>query len=334
MPLSVQLLAMSPSSQKTLSGFIKTTGKNHLILTDDLAPDVLIIDTDSSEGKRLLSQYLISEIKLITLSLSQKDDIPESVIQIQKPFSGIEILRSAEKIKNICTANKNKQSRTLKDALTDHKKSASNQNNSLASFYDPSTKFQGMLRKAIQLSDTENTPVLMSIQQYRIEICANNESARLNFSTKRLRTLCQFPLSDQLCEIKKGLMVSDNHDNVTLSLPELSWNVALLCSRGKLPKNMAFDAQYQLRKWPNLTRWNQCDHAMKIAGLWSRSPNNIKNIAQQLSIPIESVCSFITAAIDSSLAKKCDDITEVIPFKTERSNSALFRKLLNRLKRG
>ena len=333
MPLSVQLLAMSPSSQKTLSGFIKTTGKNHLVLTDGLTPDVLIIDTDNSEGKRLLSHYLNSETKLITLSLSQQNDIPESVIQIQKPFSGVEILRSAERIKNICTAKQNKQSRTLKDASTDYKKPASSQNFSPDSFYDPSTKFQGMLRKAIQLSDTENTPVLISIQQYRIEIYANNESARLNFSTKRLRTLCQFPLNDQLCEIKKGLMVSDSRDNITLSLAELSWNVALLCSRGKLPKNMAIDAQYQLKKWPNLTRWNQCDHAMKIAGLWSRSPNNINSIAQQLSIPIESVCSFITAAIDSSLAKKCDDIAEVISFKTEKNNSALFRKLLNRLKR-
>jgi hypothetical protein len=333
MPLSVQLLAMSPSSQKTLAGFIKTTGKKHFVLSDDLMPNVLIIDIDNTQGKQYLSHYQNSETKLITLSLAQQDDIPASVIQIQKPFTGVEILRSAEKIKELKTASDLEKNKALKQSAINEKERPDNKQPSLYSSYDPSTTFQGMLRKAIQLSDKKNTPVLITIQQYRVEIYADKNTARLNFSKKRLRTLCQFPLTDQLCDIKKITLVSDNPDDTTIALPELSWEVAILCSRGRLPKNMADDAQYQLKKWPNLTRWSQPESALKIAGLWSKSPNNINNIARQLSIPIEHVCSFITAAIDSNLAQKCNGIAEIIPFKTENTNSALFRKLLNRLKR-
>lgn len=333
MLLSVQLLAMSPSSQKTLAGFIKTKGKNHLVLTDDLMPDVLIIDIDNTQGKQYLTHYQNSETKLITLSLSQQVEIPASVIQIQKPFTGVEILRSAEKIKEFKTARDLEKNKALKKSAINEENAPDNKQKSIALSYDPSTTFQGMLRKAIQLSDKKNTPVLISIQQYRVEIHADKNIARLNFAKKRLRTLCQFPLTDQLCDIKQITTVSENSDNTTIALPELSWEVAMLCSRGRLPKNMANDAQYQLKKWPNLTRWSQPESAMKIAGLWSKSPNNINNIARQLSIPIEHVYSFITAAIDSNLAQQCNGITEVIPFKTEKNNSALFRKLLNRLKR-
>lgn len=326
---------MSPSSQKTLAGFIKTKGKNHLVLSDDLMPDIFIIDIDSTKGKQYLTHYQYSETKLITLSLSlsQQTDIPASVIQIQKPFSGVEILRSAEKIKELKIASDLEKNKALKKSAINEESAPDNKQKSLSLSYDLSTTFQGMLRKAIQLSDKKNTPVLISIQQYRIEIHADKNTARLNFAKKRLRTLCQFPLTDQLCDITEITTISENSDHTTIALPELSWEVAILCSRGRLPKNMATDALYQLKKWPNLTRWSQPESAMKIAGLWSKSPNNINNMARQLSIPIEHVYSFITAAIDSNLAKQCNGIAEVIPFKTEKNNSALFRKLLNRLKR-
>lgn len=323
---------MSASSLRTISGFIKTKGKHHLILTDELVPDVLIIDIDNPKGQQLLSHYQNSGINLITLSLSQQENIPASIIQIRKPLTGVEILRSAEKIQNSLVSKKKIHAGEPKKVV-DHKRLPSEPLPQQPLAYDPSTTFQGMLRKAIQLSDTEKTPVLISIQQYRIEIHADKNRARLNFSTKRLRTLCQFPLTDHLCNIRKGLMVSTTNDNSVISLPELSWDVALFCSRGRLPQNIAADAQYALNTWPNLTRWNHCEHAMRIASLWSKSPNNINNIALQLALPVENICSFITAAIDSNLANKCDDMTEVLPFKSKKSNSDLFRKLLKRLKR-
>lgn len=344
MPLSVQLLAMSQSSQRTISGFIKTKGKHHFSLTHSSNPDVLIIDIDTALGKQYLSQFENSNSQLITLSLSKDDDIPDSVWQIKKPLTGVELIRLAEKIQLVkkpaclkqsvkATAPKDSAAIAEKGAPAVIKKQTTEPTHTeKTETYDPSASFQGMLRKAIQLSDQENTPVVMTIQNYRLEIYASKNQARLNFPKKRLRTLCQFPLTDSICVIKKGVMISEL-SNTIIPLPELSWDVAMLCSRGRLPKNLNNQAQYHLKSWPNLTRWNCSEHAMKIASLWSKHPNTIQHIAQQLSISINHVHSFITAAVDSNLAIKCNDLTEALPFEHKKSNHPLFRKLLNRLKR-
>lgn len=343
MPLSVQLLAMSPSSQRTISGFIKTKGKKHFSLTESSSPEVLLIDIDNPQGKQYLSQFQYGNASIITLSLSKHEALPAHILQIKKPITGVELIRSAEKIvldKHKSASREVTRSspqNTKDETLEKSHKTASSSTSSILQedieFYDPSPSLQGMLRKAIQLSDKENSTVVMTIQKYQLEINARNHSARLNFPKSRLRTLCQFPLSDHTCSIKKGLMVSITNKNLSMSLTELSWNAAIFCSRGRLPKNFSNQVQYHLKSWPNVTRWNCPEHTMKMASLWSKHPNTIQHISQQLSIPLIHVHSFITAAMDSHLAVQCNERIDAIPFDSKRSNSALFRKLLNRLKR-
>jgi len=174
---------------------------------------------------------------------------------------------------------------------------------------------------------------LVKIQQYRIEINAAKKQVILNFSAKRLRTLCYFPMNTSTCSIEKGIIADVAAESTIMSTAELSWNTALLCSRGRLAKNLSDDSLYQLKSWPNLTRWQIPEYALNIAGLWSKSPNSISAISQQLSIPITHVRSFITAALDSHLAVTCDQTSDVVPFDKKKKNAALFKKLMNRLKR-
>jgi hypothetical protein len=104
MPLPVQLLAMSPSSQKIISGFIKTKGKEYFSISNASAP-VIIMDIDNPEGRSLLAQHRDSSKSIITLSLTPSiASAPTSnkIIQLQKPITGVELIRAAEKInKNI-----------------------------------------------------------------------------------------------------------------------------------------------------------------------------------------------------------------------------------------
>lgn len=328
MPLSVQLLAMSPSSHKTISGFIKTKGKHHFTLCEFNTPNAVIIDIDNPSGREQLDQYSNTQIQVIALSLSAPHIETESVITIQKPVTGVELIRAAEKINHLIQGLKlnsqEKNAQPLKSSSCEPDESQS---------YDPSACIQGMLRKAIQLSDTEKTPVVLSVQQYQFEIDAKIKQVKLSFSSKRLRTLSYFPLNDFTCSIKKDQLDSSFIQYETIQIAELSWNIALLCSRGRLASNLKDDALYQLKSWPNLTRWQMPEHAMNIASLWSKSANSISGIAEQLAIPVNSVRSFITAALDSELAIICEQSAEVLAFEKKKSHSALFKKLLHRLKR-
>ncbi len=320
MPLSVQLSAMSKSSYRTISGFIKTKGKTHFKLCEQQAPEVIILDIDTAEGKNLLLQYQYNDTQVIALSLSTQIESSSSVVHIQKPITGIELIRAAERI-----------SASEKVKTIDKVKTVDKINEE--QFYEPSQTLQGMLRRAIQLSDKENTVVALYIQKYIIEIDANKKRAYLNFSQRRLRNLCYLPMNTSNCRIKKKSIISSLPEGCSLPLPELSWNTALLCSRGRIAHTLSDDHIFQLKAWPNLTRWNVPKNALKISSLWSKSPNSITPIAQQLSIPISDVRSFITAALDSNLAIICQQNSKIIPFEAKNKNSTLFKKLLNRLNR-
>jgi hypothetical protein len=346
MPLSVELLAMSPSSQKNISGFIKTKGKTHFIMSDSQPAQVVILDIDNQEGRNLLLDYQTArtqasesqanKTQIITLSLSPLETSDPSIIQIKKPITGIELIRAAEKINKACskiskTVNTNSATKIERMLAGSNSPNVSQSRGSQS--YEPSETLQGMLHRAIQLSEKERTPAILHIQQYCIEINVANNLAYLNFAKNRLRSLCYIPLNSSTCRIEKGSLGASSIERIPLPITELSWNTALLCSRGRLPKNLNDKSIYQLKRWPNLTRWTVPSNALSIASLWTKSPCSIIAISQQLCVPIADVRCFITAALDSQLAIICKEVSEIIPFKAPKKNSTLFKKLLNHLKR-
>jgi hypothetical protein len=321
MPLSVKLLALSQSSQRNISGFIKTKGKKHFLVTESNSPTVTIIDIDNSEGKQYLSNLESTNTHIITLSLSESPNTSSNIVHIKKPITGVELLRAAEKIRQSSNVSKIEYKNIIETNIED------------TELYDPSYFLQGMLRKAIQLSEKESTPTLITFQKYYIEIDATEKKAKFNFPKKRLRNVCQFPLNNNLCSISKNLMPLSDIESSSISLTELSWSIAVLSSRGRLPRNVNSKALYKLRAWPNLTRWEISDNALKIASLWSQKENTIAGITQQLSVSAACVHSFITAALDSNLAVISNETSEILSFPPKKEHTPLFKKLLNRLKR-
>lgn len=346
MPLPVQLLAMSPSSQKIISGFIKTKGKEYFSISNASAP-VIIMDIDNPEGRSLLAQHRDSSKSIITLSLTPSiASAPTSnkIIQLQKPITGVELIRAAEKInkniknmfkKNMFSANPKSNNEINKNTTENRLEAASVRNSKTIenTSYDPSTTLQGVLRKAIQMSEQDSSLVIIEVQNYRLQIDPKSEKVVLNFSTNKLRNLCYFPLNPNTYRIEKISQPDAFIAESTFSIKELSWTVALLCSRGRLAKNLNDNTLFQLKAWPNLTRWQTPDHALSIAGLWSKSPQSILSITQNLNIPITHARSFIIAALDSHLAFACEQKLEVAQLEENKSNNAFFKKLLNRLKR-
>lgn len=343
MPLPVQLLAMSPSSQRIISGFIKTKGKEYFAISNNSAP-VIILDIDNPEGRSLLAQYLETSKSIITLSLTSgisnfNGAVSNNVIQIQKPITGIELIRAAERIKK--NMQKLLKKNVLSAKLKNHSLSSNSQKNHIEekviseenTQYDPSTTLQGVLHQAIQLSEQENSETVVKIQNYCLQIDPKNEQVLLNFSTKKLRNLCYFPLNPNTYSIEKLNQNNAIIDSSSMSIKELSWTVGLLCSRGRLANNLTDNTLFQLKAWPNLTRWQAPDNALNIAGIWSKSPQSILTISQSLNIPISHVRSFITAALDSNLAVACEQKSENPKPEKNKSNNIFFKKLLNRLKR-
>jgi hypothetical protein len=108
----------------------------------------------------------------------------------------------------------------------------------------------------------------------------------------------------QLCELN-GLRLSstalgsqalDGEPVVRLGLTTLLWQVALWSCRGRLLAGIDPDTPLRLRQWPNLTRLAPLPGALRIAGLWSRTPTSLRVAVSLLKMEPGPLCNFIAAS--------------------------------------
>jgi hypothetical protein len=82
----------------------------------------------------------------------------------------------------------------------------------------------------------------------------------------------------------------------------LLWKLALWTYRGRLPANTHLADRVYLRRWPNLTRFLEIPHALRIAALWTEQSLSPIHVAEALRIPQRYVFAFYGAAYTIGLA--------------------------------
>ncbi len=73
------------------------------------------------------------------------------------------------------------------------------------------------------------------------------------------------------------------------------WESALLASKGRLPANTSMHTHVRMTRWPNFTRLQVFNHAIRIAAVWSRNKLSLFQTAKELNIPQRYVFSLYTA---------------------------------------
>ncbi len=81
----------------------------------------------------------------------------------------------------------------------------------------------------------------------------------------------------------------------------LLWEVAVHCSRGALPREIAPDAPLALRRWPDCTRLPDPLSAVALSALFARRPVSVLAAAAELGVPVAQVARYVTAAHALSL---------------------------------
>ena len=114
----------------------------------------------------------------------------------------------------------------------------------------------------------------------------------------RLRFICLAPMKEIVhMRIPLRGLPPDLVDCPPVPSSQFLWEVALLTSRGRLPEGTSLEMPIRLKRWPNLTRYLESPHAMRIAALWSRTAHSLSETVRQLSIPAGCVYSFYYAAL-------------------------------------
>lgn len=171
-------------------------------------------------------------------------------------------------------------------------------------FYDPREYFQGVLKRAIDLSRSKQQPLRMT--------CLNDAGKGLTIFPVQhriqneirehlLRRLSMVSGSDNFVDFR--LLHKDTQPTATSLEPRtqtesgLLWKVALWAAMGRIPVGTDPEQPVRLVYWPNFTRIFIPHHAMQIAALWAQRPTSLLETADMLGIERRYVFSFYSAAL-------------------------------------
>lgn len=217
-------------------------------------------------------------------------------------------------------------------------------NNKKDTFYSPDAYLQGYVQKLIREAKTSQIcfRVRCFDKQYII-IDGPNRCVYTNFSDQEIKKLGNYSRGEVVTEkVEVNRQFIDDLQRLGQGMRKLSdnaliWALALHTAHNRVPQGTDPEQFVFLYQWPNLTRFVQTPHAMRISSFLAKQPRSLSAIAKSLNIPQRDVFSFYSAAHAIGIAG------QVIPTnnkpkkqpqtaQVDRKKHSLFSAMLRRFK--
>jgi hypothetical protein len=221
-----------------------------------------------------------------------------------------------------------------------------------AIYYDPKEFLQGHIQSACKLAMARGQAMYMETPWKSICLLPKENLAHIQADEAQLRAACGIPFRNIVGvdidapgreqAIKLRPMTEKEVEAVVqasdaIRLDAFLWKVAMLTSKGKVPKGIDLAQAFQLKHWPNMTRLLLPPNAMRVAALLHQKPQNLFGVAKRLGVRQQYVFAFISAALALGLVNQ-----QEIELQREEApapepvappqRTSLLRKILNRLK--
>lgn len=222
-------------------------------------------------------------------------------------------------------------------------------------YYDPKAYLQGHVQSAVKVAFARNEPLKLETPWKTITILPDEGFIHIEADEAQIRAACGIPFRNivgvdidaitlqQVVNIKpvssselEELLKSKN----LTRLDSFVWKIALLTSKGRLPKGVDVTQGFYLKRWPCMTRLLLSPHAMRVAALLTQQPSEIFSVAKRMGIRQQYVFAFVSAAHSLGLitqqpipnAQSTRETTEDTTLKIQPERKSLFQKILSRLK--
>lgn len=182
--------------------------------------------------------------------------------------------------------------------------------------YQPEQTLQGYFQRAYFIALKKQQNIILKGVWRPITILHKSKQLRVEKNFRHLYALSGvlFDKSEvSISVMKNGLNSEPDPGETILPAEPFLWKLAIRTSRGRVPANTDFTAPVKLIRWPNFTRIVITPHAFRIASLWARQPTSLMDTAKCLSIPLQHVFIFYTAAVSLNF---------VAPATTEKNRPA------------
>lgn len=179
-----------------------------------------------------------------------------------------------------------------------------------------------------------------------ILIDSGKQQVSMDLSDNQLRSLAIAPLDDKLSSaadvryLDSGQLKNELgrlSENVRIqSLEVFLWNIGLQTCKGRIPIEISITERQYLRRWPNVTRMNLTENALKIIAFWVQQPCSLDELHEKLDLPYQDIFSVFTAAWSAGLAgeaqRQADKILQADDVHASEKRG-LFNSLMSRLKK-
>lgn len=146
----------------------------------------------------------------------------------------------------------------------------------------------------------------------------------------RLHGVCAAPVGDEW-EVRTNRRPPDATHRHRVPLEELRWNLAVWCSRGRLPDTVDPFSPVAVAAWPNLTRCVLTPSAMPVIALLAGGPRCPADVAEVLGIPRTHVF-VVLAALDALGLLEQHRAATTAPASAPATERGVLRRLLGRLR--
>lgn len=157
-----------------------------------------------------------------------------------------------------------------------------------------------------------------------------DDTVAVSGSSTRLHGCCAGPAGAGW-EVHTHRRAPDLAHLTRVPLEELRWNLAVWCSRGRLPVTVDPFSPVAVAAWPNLTRCVLTPSAMPVIALLAGAPHRPADVGDALGVPRTHVF-VVLAALDALglLEQRAAAATTPVPAAT--AERGVLRRLLGRLR--
>jgi len=329
LPLRLCTLAMRERMIETLRLYFRKAPELQVQLVDEEPADVTILDLDLHQAGQAFAEHrrTYPERPLILLSVSQRQH-DERTLHVSKPVQLERLAEALVRVRSMLKGTQEEVSTPPADAMPARRPpdalngisrrleggaarvyigtmpdvDPADPKQRAQAYYDPEDFLQGHLLRALALGrQTSRTVRLHSALFDHLDIFPVADTYRSPVADKTWRASGAIQVRPDQIRIET-LTTAYAAPGSSRPTEELIWRLALLASRGRVPKGTDLEAPVILSGWPNLTRLVVPPHALRIAALWSQGPRSLLETAAVLEIPQRYVFAFYSATMALGLA--------------------------------
>lgn len=357
--VKVCLMEMDDRTKQSVSLVLKHRASNAVVLSDEDAADIALLDLDSNMDKCLASFRAIRDRKpdIRAIGLSANEDLKfDDALILKKPISAGSLLGAIEKISGVNLGSATIKTAGAASSLSSRvggsrRRSEAQSVGEDKIYFEPRDYLLGTVIEAEAEAQKQGMVAVISFYGDRV-ICIDGKSKMIetNLTSSQARGFAISAVNKDEADglgattgLQKPFVEYMSHADVkrkfagkTYVVPQeiFMWKLGTTTSRGRLPSGVGLEERVYLRRWPNLTRFSYTDNEMRIIAYWMRQAESVREISEALDIPLPEVCSVYTAAYAAGLSGKArrevDGIWEA-PDVSEHKERGLFSSIMKKL---